>query len=75
MPVLPKIPAAPETSVSKLKNLWVGLLTKKPAVGPSGIGVVPSAPNPVVRPLHEGKMGGGGPQVLRGIIKRKTGNE
>ena len=67
MPIIPKISAAPETPVSKLKNLWVGLLTKKPA-GP-GMGAAPSAP--IVRPLREGKVGGGGPQVLRGMIKKK----
>lgn len=73
---LPKIPeikfpptGGPEMPTSKIKNLWVNLITKKPSVGAGATAINP--PAPIARPLSEGKAGGGGPQVLRDIIKKK----
>ena len=79
LPSAPRMPVTPSVTTSKIKTLWLGLLTKKPSGAPTPLqtpalppagGPAPST-QPIVHPLEKGAVGSGGTQMLRDLRQRK----
>ncbi len=84
MPVMPKIPQMPAATGSKMKNLWLNLVTQRPTgVAPQSpaktqtpimTGGAPQAQAPIVHPVREGQESKSGVQILRSILGKKRDN-
>lgn len=75
LPSAPKMPNFAQQPTSKIKTLWLNMITKQPSGAPSIIKSATQnqtpATNPVVHPISRAAVGGGGPQILRDLTKRK----
>lgn len=75
LPSAPKMPNFTQQPTSKIKTLWLDMITKQPS-GSQPI-VPPPSPNqispkgPIVHPLEKGAAGSGGTQLLRDLRRRK----
>ena len=75
LPSVPQIPTAPSSSTSKIKTLWLSMITRQPTGAPvNGVGPSPAptpVKQPIVHPLEKGAVGSGGTQMLRDLRQRK----
>lgn len=73
LPSAPNISDLKQGGASKIRTLWLGMLTKKPTIGTVSptIQQGPTGNGPTIHPLGKGEVGGGGGQVLRDLKKRK----
>lgn len=80
LPSVPKMPPSTSSPTSKIRTLWLGMITKRPAMSgalpiapsaPSIRGAQTPAPQPIVHPLEKGSVGSGGTQMLRDLRQRK----
>lgn len=73
LPEAPKMPNLTQKSTSKIRTLWLEMLTKKPPIGaiPPAINPASAGSGPIVHPLEKGVVGSGGTQMLRDLRQRK----
>ncbi|MDP1718963.1 MAG: PrgI family protein [bacterium] len=80
MPTAPTMPSIATPSTSKIRSLWLSMITRKSAIelnrpiSPLATAPIgkPSGTTVVVHPIKTGAPGSGGNQLLRDLKKRKS---